>query len=295
MKSMWKIDYHIHTIFSDGGSNPRQIVKTAAEQGMDAVAITDHDGIDGVDEAMKAGRDYGIEVASGIELATEYENGDVLHILGYGFDPRNKLLNDSLTYMTEERNKRNLKLVRLLQEMGCDITMDAILKGRKNTFVGKPNIARYLQEKGYVEDWLDAFKPGEFLESSEAKKIKKVKVDSREAVKTITAAGGIAVLAHPIQAKGWTEPDDENYYNKIDTIVADLKKEGLSGIECYHPDQDRAQTLRFLDIAQKYGMKVSRGTDFHYADYHNTKMTADYIEEGNADGYGVYPRDFIKV
>ena len=151
MKSMWKIDYHIHTIFSDGGSNPRQIVKTAAEQGMDAVAITDHDGIDGVDEAMKAGRDYGIEVASGIELATEYENGDVLHILGYGFDPRNKLLNDSLTYMTEERNKRNLKLVRLLQEMGCDITMDAILKGRKNTFVGKPNIARYLQEKGYVE------------------------------------------------------------------------------------------------------------------------------------------------
>ena len=71
MKSMWKIDYHIHTIFSDGGSNPRQIVKTAAEQGMDAVAITDHDGIDGVDEAMKAGRDYGIEVASGIELATE--------------------------------------------------------------------------------------------------------------------------------------------------------------------------------------------------------------------------------
>ncbi|MDO4394301.1 MAG: PHP domain-containing protein [Bacillota bacterium] len=292
---MWKIDYHIHTIYSDGGSEPEQIVRTAAAKGIETVAITDHDGIDGVETAIKVGKECGVNVITGIEFATEYGDGDVLHILGYGFDSKNKMLTDILEYINEERNKRNLRLIALLGNMGYEISMEEIRSQRNNDFIGKPNIARMLQAKGYIRDWLDAFKPGEFLESPEAKEIKKTKIDATEAVKVISKAGGIPVLAHPIQIKDEREPDDCAFYDKVDNIVTDLKDKGLRGIECYHPDQDREQTIKFLDLAEKHGLNVSRGTDFHYADYNNPKTTADYIEEGNQNGYGVYPRDFIKL
>ena len=291
----WTIDYHIHTIYSDGAMNPRDIVRACEAKGMSNIAITDHDGIDGVHEALIEGRNQGIQVTTGIELATEDDTGVGLHILGYGFDPENKCLLDQLEFMTEERDKRNVKLIKVLQNMGCDITFQELMNGRLNSFIGKPVIARMLAKKGYVESWQGAFARGVLLGSEEARAVRKVKVNSCEAIKTIMAAGGVAVLAHPIQAKRREAPDDENYYKRMDLIIERLKAAGLYGIECYHPDQNEIQSGRFLDMAEKYELKVSRGTDFHGDDYDNAKTTADYVEQGNENGFGIFPRDFIDV
>lgn len=291
----WNNDYHIHTIYSDGAMNPRDIVRACAAKGMSSIAITDHDGIDGVNEAVAEGKTQGVRVATGIELATEDDTGVGLHILGYGFDPQNKYLLDQLEYMTEERDKRNIKLIKVLQDMGCDITFQELMKDRRNSFIGKPVIARILASKGYVDDWQGAFARGVLLGSDEARAVRKVKVNSSEAIKTIIAAGGVAVLAHPIQAKRREAPDDEYYYKRMDSIVNRLQTSGLYGIECYHPDQNEDQSRRFLGLAGKYDLKVSRGTDFHGDDYNNAQITADYIEEGNGHGFGIFPRDFIDV
>ena len=141
-----KVDLHIHTFYSDGESSPAGIVKTAAGSGYKAIAITDHDGTGGVKEAVAAGRQSDIEVITGIELSTEM-NGTGLHILGYGFDPDDAALNDVLADLTEKRDQRNRRLINVLNEMGFDISLDELKKGRPGTFIGKPVIARALADK----------------------------------------------------------------------------------------------------------------------------------------------------
>ncbi|MBQ9708015.1 MAG: PHP domain-containing protein [Firmicutes bacterium] len=291
---MWKIDYHIHTKYSDGASEPGEILKIAAANEMEAVAITDHDGIDGLDEALREGRALGIRVLPGIEFATVADDGTGLHILGYGFDHKNGELNDLLVYIREERDKRNERLVKALMDRGIAISLEELMTGRTN-FIGKPVIARALAAKGYVENWEDAFRDENTLANPEIKAIRKLKVDSEVAVKAIIGAGGVPVLAHPIQAKKREEPDDDRFYEKMDGLIGRLREAGLAGLECYHPDQDEKQTLKFIDIAQNHKLKISRGTDFHGEDYRCPKRTSDYIESGNASGYGVYPEDFINV
>ena len=119
---------HTHILFRWGVA--KEIVKTAAETGRRAIAITDHDGTGGVKEAAAAGREYGIEVITGIELATEMENGTGLHILGYGFDPDDAALNDVLTDLAEKRDQRNRRLINVLNEMGFEISLDELKVGR---------------------------------------------------------------------------------------------------------------------------------------------------------------------
>lgn len=269
-----KVDLHIHTYYSDGESGPKEIVKTAAETGRRAIAITDHDGTGGVKEAAAAGREYGIEVITGIELATEMENGTGLHILGYGFDPDDAALNDVLTDLAEKRDQRNRRLINVLNEMGFEISLDELEKGRKGGFIGKPVIARALADKGYIETYEEAFRGDRIFGSPEARAVKKDKIQAAEAIKLIKAAGGIAVLAHPVQTRHIGDPGSEEFYTNIEKIIRQLKTQGISGLECYHPDQDAAQTERFIELAEKYDLSITRGSDFHGADYRNAKPTA---------------------
>lgn len=293
---MWKVDYHIHTTLSDGASSPEQIVKSAASMGMEGIAITDHDGIDGVAQAVKQGRESGIKVVTGIEFATELDDGTGLHILGYGFDPNHAILKDKLEFMNEKRRERNEKLLKVLRQQGFDIAYEELRYGRANDFIGKPVIARTMVKKGYLTNYKEAFTPGKFLESPEAKAVQKVKINALEAVDVINRAGGVAVLAHPIQAKGRGKSVDDEFFSWVDGIIADLTSAGLYGLECYHKDHDVQQTLRFLDMAKKHGLKVSRGTDFHGEDYRNREEnTIDYMESGSESGYGLFPEDFIEV
>lgn len=269
-----KVDLHIHTYYSDGESGPKEIVKTAAETGRRAIAITDHDGTGGVKEAAAAGREYGIEVITGIELATEMENGTGLHILGYGFDPDDAALNDVLTDLAERRDRRNRRLINVLNEMGFDISLDELEKGRKGGFIGKPVIARALADKGYIETYEEAFRGDRIFGSPEARAVKKDKIQAAEAIKLINSAGGIAVLAHPVQTRHIGDTGSEEFYINIEKIISQLKEQGLGGLECYHPDQDTVQTERFIELADRYDLSITRGSDFHGADYRSAKPTA---------------------
>jgi len=270
----YKVDFHIHTNYSDGQATPVEIVKKAKELEYDMIAITDHDGIDGIPEALIAGEAAEIKVIPGIELATETEEGIGLHILGYYFNHKDPKLNEVLATLKERRDSRNRKLVAVLNEMGYDISMEELLERQPEGFIGKPVIARLLAEKGYIEDYKDAFKSGRIFGSDEARKIKKEKIKASEAIELINGAGGIAVLAHPIQTRGVGEPGSEEFYKNMDTIIRKLKIQGLKGLECYHPDQDHEQTMRFISIAEKYHLHITRGSDFHGKDLADAAPTA---------------------
>lgn len=270
----YKVDFHIHTSYSDGQATPVEIVKRAKELEYDMIAITDHDGVDGVNEALIAGETAGIKVIPGIELATETEEGIGLHILGYHIDHENPQLKAVLADLLERRDNRNKKLVQVLNDMGYEITYDDLKQRQPNGFIGKPVFARALVEKGYIDDPKAAFKKGQFLGSPEARAVKKIKILASEAISLIREAGGMAVLAHPIQTRGIGEKDTEEFYENIETIVKRLKSQGLKGLECYHPDQNHEQTMRFIALAEKYHLHITRGSDFHGKDLADAEPTA---------------------
>lgn len=259
----YKVDFHVHTSYSDGRAKPMDILKRAKELEYDMISITDHDGIDGIKEALIAGEALEIKVIPGVELATVTEDGVELHILGYYFDPDHPHLNEVLEDLKVKRNDRNEKLVAVLNEMGYDLNMDDLRKVQPNNYIGKPVIARALVEKGYIDNPKEAFEPGKFLESPEAKAVKKDKLQAEDAIALIKEAGGIAVLAHPIQIKGIGERGSEEFYNNLDKILRPLKKKGLGGLECYHPDQNEEQSMKFITFAEKYHLHITRGSDFH--------------------------------
>lgn len=262
-----KIDYHIHTWFSDGAASPASIVEAAKAAGYDEIAITDHDGVNGIPEALAAGEKVGLSVIPGIELATETDEKTGLHILGYHIDIEDSQLTHVLEDLRQKRNRRNEKLLALLSDMGYPLSLDDLTLRKEQDFIGKPIIARAMVKKGYIEKPKDAFKEGLFLESPEAKKIRKEKLNVAEAIDLIRGAGGTAVLAHPIQIKGFGEKGSEEFYEKVDALVAKLKDMGLAGMECYHRDHSEENAARFVEIARKYDLIITRGSDFHGDEY----------------------------
>lgn len=269
-----KVDYHIHTTFSDGESTPTEIIRAAKELGYDEIAITDHDNVGGLEEARIAGEAVGLRVIPGIELATVTEKGIGLHILGYRIDTKSEELKEFLSWLIQAREDRNERLLAVLRNMGYDIAMDEVELGQ-NSFLGKPNIARTLVKKGYIADERETFSE-RILGSPACRAVKKDKPLAPEAIRVIRGAGGTPVLAHPIQTRNIGDAGSEEFYKNIEEIIADLKKQGLKGLECYHPDQNEEQSLRFVDMAEKYHLHITRGTDFHGSDYAEACRTGVY-------------------
>lgn len=274
----YQVDFHIHTKFSDGQASPAEIVRTAKTLGYKKIAITDHDGIDGLPEAFAEGEKTGLPVIAGVELATETVSGTELHVLGYGMDLKNERLHAAMKVLSERRAARNVKLIAALQEMGYDISEEALKEFQPNDYIGKPVIARALIAKGYASDIEEVFQSKELLGSEKVLAIKKKKMEAGEAVKLIRETGGLAVLAHPIQAKKIGEAGSEEFYENIEGIIAYLVLCGLGGLECFHPDQNEEQSRRFVRMAQKYDLCISRGSDFHGKNFAEAEDTAQ-IEE----------------
>ena len=279
----FRIDLHIHTLYSDGLAEPADIVACAKDLGYETIAVTDHDGTGGVREAQAAGKLHGIRVIAGIELATETGDGIGAHILGYDFDMEDRKFRETLDRLKRYREERNEALVKVLNDIGCSITMDELRARQPHGYIGKPVMARLLAEKGYISDYRDAFRTGQFIESPEARKVKRIKIDTVEAIELINGAGGIAVMAHPIQTKGIGTQGSEEFFDSIDRVIGDLHRRGLGGLECYHPDQNAAQTRRFIEIASKHDLQITRGSDFHGSDFRNAEPTADLEETGSPE------------
>ena len=247
-----RADLHTHSTASDGQHTPTELVRLAKERGLEVLALTDHDTVDGLEEAVRAGERMGIRVIRGIELsAKEYP---AFHILGYGFDPEAPALSDLCRELKEGRDQRALRIIAFLEEQGVRIPLSEVEELAGGRIVGRPHFAQVLVRHGYVSGSREAF--DRYLDTREFhRRVERPKPPARTCVETIRAAGGRASLAHPYQIG----VDD----GKLEDIVRALTGRGLDAIECYYPKHTPEQRAFYLRLAEKYGLHATGGSDFH--------------------------------
>jgi len=245
------IDLHTHSTESDGSMSPRELVRHAGKCGLTAIALTDHDTIEGVPEAVIEGEKSSIEVIPGVEISVLFK--PEMHILGYFFG--NDYLNilPVLDELKRKRNERNPKIVNKLNEMGFDISMEEVVREAGGTIVARPHIAKVLTKKGYVGSVSEAF--DRYLSSGRPAYFRKEKLTPEEGIRVITEAGGIPVLAHPVHL-------DMNM-SQLDRLLDSLATSGLKGIEAVYPDNTETDTGNLLRLALKHKLLPTGGSDFH--------------------------------
>lgn len=269
MFNLENANYHIHTYYSDGEYSPSYVVSKFAGLGCTELAITDHDGVEGIPEGMMKARELGVILHTGIEFSTRTEDGIGMHILGYDIDIENERLLSRLDDIRSWRMERNERMISELCDMGMPLTLEELTVREGQTFLGKPIFARVMVEKGYIEKFDDAF--GDRVFGSERlKAIKKKTITPEEAIELILQAGGIPVIAHPgLLKKMGGNRDTEEFYTGFEKLVDRLTAHGLKGIECIydnkkeekrHTDREKA---RFSEIAEARGLYITKGTDFH--------------------------------
>lgn len=248
------IDLHVHSKMSDGTLTPTEVVKLAKEIGLFAIALTDHDTVDGVEEAIKAGKEYGVRVIPGVELSADYKGSD-LHILGLNVDIYNEEFARKVAVCRDSRYNRNLKMVEKLNEQGFDITWDEMLKRFGNFTITRAHFAKYLIDEGYVASKEEAF--AKYLDPGKPCYVSREKVTPKEAIEMILNAGGHPILAHPMLYK---MPLD-----RLESVIVMLKDYGLQGIEAVY-SLNRPEDDSFLaKLAKRHGLYVTGGSDFHGA------------------------------
>ncbi len=260
------VDYHIHTYYSDGRLSPEEVVTRFKNLGYESIAITDHDGVGGVAEALETGRKLGIEVIPGIEFSTRTAEENIgLHMLGYNIDTHSRPMLERIEDIRAWREERNDRIIRELADMGYPLTRADLEMRDGQDFIGKPIFARALVNRGYIADVKEAFTEKVF-KSSRLRAIKKEVITSDEAISLIRGAGGIPVLAHPGVARGLGDKGSDEFFANMEMLVARLKKQGLEGIECYYPKHTDDEAQRFVSLAVKYNLKITKGSDFHDPD-----------------------------
>ncbi len=248
-------DLHTHTIASDGSDTPTRLVQLAHAAGLAGISVTDHDTVSGIPEAMEAGRRLDVDVLPGVELSVIAPSGN-MHILGYGMDTRSPDLLALLEEVQQARAGRNTRILALLRAAGCPLSLEEVERTAGGGQIGRPHFARVLVEKGYVSSTGEAF--ARFLRKGAVAYAPKAVITPGEAVRILHASGGAAVLAHPLTLN-CPGPDD------LDRIVADLASAGLDGMECHYSEHTPSFTRICLDIAERYGLIPTGGSDYHGA------------------------------
>lgn len=245
------IDLHTHTTASDGSYSPRELVRHAKKNGLKALAITDHDTIDGAREALDEGRILGMEVIPGVEISVDFK--PEMHILGYFTSETYTNFVGIMDELKQNRDERNPKIVSKLNELGFAMTMAEVEAKAAGDIVGRPHIASVMLEKGYVKSVRDAF--DKYLADGRPAFFKKDKLNPGEGIKEIISAGGVAVLAHPVLLNFELE--------KLDKLIGELASQGLQGIEAHYVENSREDTGVLLRLAIKHNIIVTGGSDFH--------------------------------
>lgn len=249
---MSQIDLHTHTTASDGTLNPADLVREAASIGLWAVAITDHDTVGGLSQALQAGRETGVEVIPGCELSIDFPTGQ-MHILGLFLPDPPTGLKATLQDLQDRRNNRNDRILARLREAGVDVDLQEIQELAGEASIGRPHIARVLLQKGVVESIDQAFR--EYIGPGGAAYIPKDKLEPEKAIRILKQEGATVILAHP-------------YSLELDTpelreLLSRLKEQGLDGMEALYTDHTPEQTRTYLQLCQEYDLLVSGGSDFH--------------------------------
>lgn len=240
-------DLHVHTTASDGACSSAEIIRLAADIGLEGIAITDHDTTQGLAGADEMARAAGITVIPGVELSTDFD-GREIHILGYYLNDELEMVQDKLTGMQNSRLKRICRMVERINRLGYKLSVCDVLALSGRGSVGRPHIARAMLEKGHVRTLQEAFQ--RFIGHGKPAYVPRDKFSPGEAVHFILAAGGIPVMAHP-------------GLSKANSLIAPLAEQGLAGIEVYHPDHSPAAEMKFLQLARDHHLLATGGSDFH--------------------------------
>jgi predicted metal-dependent phosphoesterase TrpH len=241
-----RFDLHVHTKASDGEYSPTEVVKKAKEAGLKTIAITDHDTLDGIKEAQKAGKEFGVRVIPAIELSTKYK-GKSVDILGYNITAGEEL-KSILSRLREGREERAKRIIEKFNDLGFSITLEDVMTFSEDGVIARPHIAKAIVKKGYITDYQTVF--DDYLADGKPCAMDKMILTPKEGINLIHQAGGEAVLAHPV-------------YIGDDHLVRELLTFGFDGIEVWHRSQNKTDNEKYRRLADEFGLLMTGGSDFH--------------------------------
>ena len=258
---MFIVDLHTHSTASDGTLSPTELMQAAKNAGLSGIALTDHDTGNGLKEAAAEAARQGIRFVPGIEISADFPSPGQLHILGHFIDPDSVGLNKMSTILLDARNARNPQIIKRLNELGCNITMEQVegiarerVKAGQPVVIGRPHIAEALLRANCVATIKQAFDV--YLGTTGSAYFPKERLTPRQAIECIHEAGGLATTAHPVHLKC------ENPAH-LQTVIGNLAEAGMDGIEVWHCDQDEKFSALCLELAKRYNLLTTGGSDFH--------------------------------
>ncbi|MCG8470661.1 MAG: PHP domain-containing protein [Desulfobacterales bacterium] len=253
------VDLHIHTTASDGSSSPCEVVESALKIGLTAIAVTDHDTVDGVRDILTRGTPRSLSFLPGVEISSTppdpFHSKGSFHILGYGVDIASPPLVQALEDLRLEREMRNPKMVEKLQGLGIDISLEEVRAEALGQVVGRPHMAAVLVRKKVVNSTAEAF--GRYLAKGASAFVEKGRIGCENAISLIRAAGGVPVLAHPVTIGAQR--------SELKALLSTLASLGLAGLEAYYSTHTRVFTREMLELAGTLGLFVTGGSDYHGA------------------------------
>ena len=241
-----RVDLHTHTSYSDGILEPAELLQLAKEKNISAIGITDHDTVEGLEEAILSGKALNIEVVPGLELSTDLD-GEEIHLLGYFIDYKNSELKKYLNFFKTERLERAKRILSKLEKLGIHLKLKDVKQIAKNSPICRPHIARLMVEKQIVTSFYSAFH--KYIGDGAPAAEKKIHVSPQSAIKIINDAGGFAFIAHP--------------GNMNEDTLKRLINLGIDGIEVIHPSHKKYQQRFYRGIVSQYCLLESGGSDYH--------------------------------
>lgn len=246
------IDLHTHSTASDGTFSPRDLLYYAKEQGLSVLALTDHDTIDGIDEAREAAMDLDICFIPGVELNINWPTGE-FHLLGLGLQENFDALQEELVLLQESRMNRNKDIIDLMQKAGFPIDFDTVSEMFETNSLGRPHIAQYLVSIKKAKNVQDAF--DRYIGKGRPFYIGRKGLDLDRAIEVIKETKGVPVLAHPMSLYvSW---------GKLGPVLHDLHERGIEGLEAWHPGARMSECQRLDELGRKLGFFITAGSDFH--------------------------------
>ena len=247
-------DLHTHSTASDGTFTPTELLEAAHAKKITLLALTDHDTTAGLAEAQRAATALGVAFLPGVELSAEGAPGKC-HLLGLGIDPQHKPLINTLKHLSENRHARNEKMIARLNALGIPLTLEEVIAhAPPGANLGRPHFAATLLARGIVKDMREAFTP--YLADDAAAYVEKATLRPTEAIALVHQAGGLCFLAHPGLLRLASHETHESRVRALSLL-------GLDGIEAYYSSNSPAEEARFLRLAEKFGLLVTGGSDFH--------------------------------
>lgn len=246
------VDLHVHSNHSDGTYSVNELIAYGKEKGLKAIALTDHDTVSGVKEALYEGEKQGVIVIPGIEISCGNGNSEI-HMLGLNIDHKSSVFNEFIISCKESREQRNRRMADKLCELGMEVDYDELLTRYQSSTITRAHFARYLHEAGYVKSKNEAF--DRFLGDGKPAYLTRERITPKDAIEMIKKAGGHPVLAHPLLYKMGKD--------RLESLVDYLKGMGLEGIEALYSLNTKSDDERLIKMAKNHGLFITGGSDFH--------------------------------